>query len=145
MGAGSKQKKLDNLNTVRPEASRHFRNKRKGYLKAKIDELQTNSKIKNMRDSCRSNSDFKAGYQPRFNIVRCEKGGLVADCHSILVRWRNHFSQMFNVHGVSAVRQTEIHATEPPVPNPSAFQNEMDNDKIKRHREPGIDHPSRLD
>ena len=46
MGTGSKQKKLDNLNTVRREASRNFRNKRKGYLKAKIDELETNSKIK---------------------------------------------------------------------------------------------------
>jgi len=42
------QRSVDNLNTVRSEASRHCRNKIKEYLKAKIDE--TNSKIKNIRD-----------------------------------------------------------------------------------------------
>ena len=30
---------VDNLNNVRREASKHFRNKKKEYLKAKIDEL----------------------------------------------------------------------------------------------------------
>ena len=40
----------DNLNNVRREASRHFRNKKKKYLKVKIDELQTDSKMKNIRD-----------------------------------------------------------------------------------------------
>jgi hypothetical protein len=29
------------------------------------------------------------GYQPRTNIVKDEKGDLVADSHSILARWRN--------------------------------------------------------
>ena len=29
---------------------RHFRNKKKAYLKAKIEDLETNSKIKNIRD-----------------------------------------------------------------------------------------------
>jgi len=33
------QRNVDNLNTVRAEASRHFRNKKKAYLKAKIEEL----------------------------------------------------------------------------------------------------------
>ena len=40
----------DNLNNVRREASRHFRNKKKEYLKVKIYELQTDSKMKNIRD-----------------------------------------------------------------------------------------------
>jgi len=44
------QNNIDNSNTVRREASRHFRNKEKEYLKTKIDELETNSKIKNVRD-----------------------------------------------------------------------------------------------
>jgi hypothetical protein len=54
------------------EASRHFRNKRKEYLKAKIDELETKSKIKNIRDWYRGISDFKKGYQLRANIVKDE-------------------------------------------------------------------------
>ena len=39
----------DNLNYVWREALRHFRNKKKEYLKSKIDELETKSKIKNVR------------------------------------------------------------------------------------------------
>ena len=42
------QSNVDNLNTVRVEASRHFRNKKKAYLKAKIEELENNSNIKNL-------------------------------------------------------------------------------------------------
>ena len=44
------QSNVDNLNSVRREVSRHFRNKKKEYLRAKIEELETNSKIKNIRD-----------------------------------------------------------------------------------------------
>jgi hypothetical protein len=39
------QSNVDNLNNVRRDASRHFRNKKKAYLKAKIEELETTSKI----------------------------------------------------------------------------------------------------
>jgi len=40
----------NNLNNVRHVASRHFRNKKKEYLKANINDLETNSKVKNIRD-----------------------------------------------------------------------------------------------
>jgi hypothetical protein len=40
----------DNLNSVRREASRYFRNKKREYLKDKINELVTKSKNKNIRD-----------------------------------------------------------------------------------------------
>jgi hypothetical protein len=44
-----------------------------------------------------------------------------------------------NVHGVSDVRQTEIHTAEPLVPEPSAFEVEMAIEKLKkRHKSPGI-------
>ena len=52
------QSNVDNLNNVRREAGRHFRNKKKAYLKAKIEELETNSKRKNIRDLYRSINDF---------------------------------------------------------------------------------------
>jgi len=83
------QSSVDNLNNVRRDASRHFRNKKKAYLKAKIEELETNSKIKNIRDLYRGISDFKKGYQSRTNVVKDGKSDLVADSHSILARWRN--------------------------------------------------------
>jgi hypothetical protein len=43
---------LDNLNNVRRDASRHFRNKKKVGQKAKIEEIETNSKIKKMLGTC---------------------------------------------------------------------------------------------
>ena len=64
------QSNVDNLNNVRHEASRHFRNKKKAYLKAKTAELEINSKIKNIRDLYRGINDFKKGYQPRTNVVK---------------------------------------------------------------------------
>jgi hypothetical protein len=41
----------DNLNNVRHEASTHFRNKRREYLKDKINELAMNSK-KRTSETC---------------------------------------------------------------------------------------------
>jgi hypothetical protein len=76
-------------------------------------------------------SDFKKGYQPSTIIVEDEKGDLTADSHSILPRWRNHFFQLLNVHGVSDVRQTEIRTAVPLVPEPSAFEVEMAIEKLK--------------
>jgi hypothetical protein len=40
----------DTLNNVRHEASRHFRNNKREYVKGKINELATKSKNKNIRD-----------------------------------------------------------------------------------------------
>ena len=79
------QSNVDTLNKVRRDASRHFRNKKKAYLKGKIEELETNSKINNIRDLYRG-INVKKGYQPRTGIVKDEKGDLVADSHSIMAR-----------------------------------------------------------
>jgi len=100
-------------------------------LKAKIDELEINSRIKNIGDLYRGISDFKKGYQPITNIVRNEKGDLVADPHGILARWKNNFSRLLHVHGINDVRQTEVHTAESLVPETSAFE-------LRRHKSPGI-------
>ena len=130
---------VDNLNNERREISRHFRNKKKAYLRAKIEELETNSKIQNIRDLYRGINDSKKGYQPRCNIVREEKGDLVAVSHSIVARWRNYFSQLFNVHGVKNVWQTELYTAEPLIPESSAFEVQLAIGKLKSHKSSGID------
>ena len=43
------------------DASRHFRNKKKAYLKVKIEELETNSKNNNVRDLYRGINDSRRG------------------------------------------------------------------------------------
>ncbi|PNF30951.1 hypothetical protein B7P43_G02051 [Cryptotermes secundus] len=95
-----------------------------------------NSKNKNTRDLYRGTNDFKRGYQPSSNIAKDENGDLLADSHNILNRWRNYFSQLLNVHRVSAVRQTEIHTAELLVPDPSHFDVESAIAKLKRHKSP---------
>jgi len=72
----------------------------KAYLKAKIEELETNSKIKNIMDLYRGIIEFKKGYQPRTNIVKDDKGDLVSDSHIILARWRNYFSRILKYMGL---------------------------------------------
>jgi len=78
------QSHVDNLSNVRSEASRHFRNKKKEYLKAKIDELETNSKISDIKDLYRGTNNFKKSTSLELT-VKDEKCILVADCHSILL------------------------------------------------------------
>ena len=108
-------------------------------MKAKIEELETNSKIKNIRDLYRGISDFKKGYQPRTNIVKDETGDLFTDSYSILARWRKCFSQLLNVHGVNDIKHTNIHTAEPLVPEPSVFEVELAIEKLESHKSPGID------
>jgi hypothetical protein len=54
-------------------------------------------------------------------------------------RWRNQFCQVFNVHEINHVKQTEIHTAEPPVLEIGAFEFEMDIIKLARHKSPHID------
>jgi len=56
------QSNVDNLNNVRCETSRQFTNIKKEYLKAEIEHLETNGKMKNIRYLYRGINDFKKGY-----------------------------------------------------------------------------------
>jgi hypothetical protein len=75
---GVKGNKSD-LNNIRCEISRHFKNKKREYLKDKINELALNSKNKNIRDLYRGINEFKRSYH---NLVKDENGDLLADSHN---------------------------------------------------------------
>jgi hypothetical protein len=60
----------DNLNNIRCEASRHFRSKKRDYLKDKINELQTSSKNKNNGNTDSIINELKTSYQPRTILVK---------------------------------------------------------------------------
>jgi len=79
------------------------------------------------------------GYLPRTNRVKDETGDLATNFHSILIRCKNHFSQLLNVHGVNDHRQTYIHTAELLVPVSSAFEVEMAVEKPKSQKTPGND------
>jgi hypothetical protein len=56
------QSNVGNLNAVRRETNRQFRNIKKEYMKDETEELETNSRMKNIRDLYRCVNDFKKGY-----------------------------------------------------------------------------------
>ena len=93
------QRNINNLKDVRREASRHFRGKE--YLKAETEELETNSKIKNIRDLYRDINDFKKDYHLRTNIVKDEElndlyssPNIVRVIKSRRMRWVVHIARM---------------------------------------------------
>jgi hypothetical protein len=111
-----------NLQNVRHETSRTFRNKKREYLRGRINELETNNKTENIRDLYRVINEFKKGFQPRINIIKNENGNLLADPQSVLNRWKNFFNQVLNVHGVHNFRQKDMQTAEPLVPEPSLVE-----------------------
>jgi hypothetical protein len=130
------------LNSVRHEASRYFKNKKRAYLKDKIKELATNSKNKNIRDLYRGINEFKRGYRPRNKLVKDENGYLLADFHNIL---SNYFSQLLNVHNVSDVRQIQVHKAESLVPGSNRLDIEIAISNLKKYKSPDSDQiPSEL-
>jgi hypothetical protein len=114
-----------NLSYVRREASRYFRKKKREYLKDKVNELESYSKNKNIRDLYRGINEVNKGCKPRTNLVKYERGDLLADPHNILNRCKNYFCELLNVRGAGGVRQTEMHTAEPFVAEPSAPEFEI--------------------
>jgi hypothetical protein len=112
----------DYLKNLRRETSRTFSNKKREYLKGKINELETNNKNKDVRDLYKGINEFKKGYQPRINVIKDENGNLLADPQNVLDRWKNFFNQVLNIDGVHDVRQKDVHTAEPLVPEPSLVE-----------------------
>jgi hypothetical protein len=129
----------NNLKNLTRETSRTFRNKKREYLKGKINELETNKKNKNIRNLCRGMYEFKKGYQSRINIIKDENSNLLADPQSVLNKWKHFFNQVLNVHGVHNIRQKDIHTVEPLVPEPSLVEVEIAIGKLKSYKSPGTD------
>jgi hypothetical protein len=69
----------DNLNKVRHEASKPLINKKREYLKGKINHLVTKSETKNIRGLRKRMNELNRGYQPRNNLVKDENGNLPAN------------------------------------------------------------------
>jgi hypothetical protein len=116
---------MNNLNNIRSEASRQFRNKIQERLNDKTNELAMNSKNKNIRQRYRAMNEFKKGCQPRNNLVNGENDYLLADHNNMLEKWKNDVSQLLNVYWASDIRQIEIYRAELLVPEPSPFEDEI--------------------
>jgi hypothetical protein len=128
----------DDLSNVWWEGSRHFRNKKREYLKDRINDLESSNKNKSITALYKGIREFKKGYQLRTNMVKNERGDLLVDPHKILHRWKNYFCQLLNVRGAGGVRQTEMHTAEPFVPEPSASEVEVAIGKLESYKSPDV-------
>jgi hypothetical protein len=129
----------DNLKNLRCETRRTFMNKKREYLKGKINEHETNNRNKNIRYLYTGINEFKKQYQPRINIIKDENGNLLTHHQSVLNRWKNFFNQVLNIRGVHDVRQMDIPTAETLVPEPSLVEVETAIGKLKSYKSPGID------
>ncbi|KAJ4451080.1 hypothetical protein ANN_02518 [Periplaneta americana] len=132
------EEKRDHYFNERGEASRTLRNKKRGYLKEKLNEVETNSKNKNIRDLYKGIKEFKNGYQPRVNVIKDENGDLLADSPSILNRWKNYFAQLLNVHRPNRNDrdEIEIQTAEPFIPEPTLSEVEIAIENLKKYKSP---------
>jgi hypothetical protein len=129
----------DNIQDLRHETSRTFRNNKREYLKGRINELETNNKNKNIRDLYKGINEFKKGYQPRINIIKDENSILIADPQNVLNRWKYFFNQVLNVQELHNARQMDIHTAEPLVTESSLVEVEIAIGKLKSYKSPGTD------
>ncbi|KAJ4437031.1 hypothetical protein ANN_17165 [Periplaneta americana] len=128
-------------NVARREANRMLRNKKRDYLKEKLDEVETNSKNKNIRDLYKGIKEFKTGCQARVNLIKNEKGDLLADAHLILKRWKNYFGQLLNIHRPNRNDrdEIEIQTAESFIPEPTLSEVEIAIENLKNYKSSDID------
>ncbi|KAJ4447933.1 hypothetical protein ANN_09942 [Periplaneta americana] len=124
--------------------SHDVKNKKRGYLKEKLNEVETNSKNKNIRDLYKGIKEFKNGYQPRVNVIKDENGDLLADSPLILNRWKNYLAQLLNIHRPNRNDRDEIEMQtfEPFIPEPTFSEVEIPIENLKKYKSPGIDQVS---
>jgi hypothetical protein len=103
-------------------------------LKDKINQLESNSKNKNIRDLYMSINEFQKRYQPRTTLVKNMRCYLLMDPHTVLNRWKNYFCQLLNIPGAGAVRQTEVQTVKPFVPESSVSEVEVAMIRFKQER-----------
>jgi predicted site-specific integrase-resolvase len=110
---------------VKPADISGIKKMKYSYLKDKINDIARNSKNKNIRDLHRGVNECKRGYQPKSNLMKDENGDLLADSHRIVNKRKNYFSQLWNMHNDSEVRQIEVHTAEPLVRGTCCFESEI--------------------
>ena len=89
---------LEQLGSIRREITRLLKNKKREYLREKINDLEMNAKNRNIRELYQGIRVERKGFQARSNVFRNGNGDMIADSRSILNRWKNYFDQLLNVH-----------------------------------------------
>ncbi|PSN48471.1 hypothetical protein C0J52_11717 [Blattella germanica] len=119
----------EQLCSIRRETTKFLKNKKREYLKEKINDLEINAKNRNIRELYQGIKIEREGFQARTNIIKDENGDMLADAKSILNRWGNYFNQLLNVHGEEEIEEHNVQTAEV----------EMAMEKLKIYKASGID------
>jgi hypothetical protein len=83
------QSNVDDLNNIGHQGNIYFRNKKRAYLKDKIDGLENSTMIKNIRKLYWGINDSKECYQSRTYIVEDETCYLGVDSCGEIIAYSN--------------------------------------------------------
>jgi hypothetical protein len=118
--AKSKPNNGDNLQNLRRKTSETFRKKEGGYLKDKVNELETNNKAKLLKTSREAQMNLGKVTNIKLIISR------IRNPQSVLNRRKHFFNHVLNMHVFYDVRQMAIHTIQPLLPEPSLVEVEVD-------------------
>jgi hypothetical protein len=80
----------------RKEKHKVIRNKKKVYMKMVIESIEEDQKQNNTRKMYQTISQFKKGYQHKFNAIRNKKGELVMNKKEEAEIWKEHSNKLLN-------------------------------------------------
>ncbi|PSN38709.1 hypothetical protein C0J52_19477 [Blattella germanica] len=124
----------EQLCSIRRETTRFLKNKKREYLKEKINDLEINARNRNIRELYLGIRIERKGFQARTNIITNENGDMLADAKSILNRWANYLNQLLNVHGEEDIKENNLQTAEVLVEEPSEIEVEMAIEKLKMYK-----------
>ena len=100
---------------IRQAAHNMFKNKKRQYLKRKIEEINENCQNNNVRDMYKGINNFRKGFQATTEMVKDENDNLITDSSGVLNTWKNYFDRLLNVDFESdrEIEGLELHTAEP--------------------------------
>ncbi|XP_070166158.1 uncharacterized protein [Polyergus mexicanus] len=99
--------------TVLQAAHNIFKNKKRQYLKRKIEEINENGQSGNVRGMYMGINNYRKGFQARTEMVKDENDNLITDSTGVLNTWKNHFDRLLNVEFENnrEIESLEFHTT----------------------------------
>jgi len=126
---------------IRQAAHNLFKNKKRQYLKRKIEEIEENCQSGNVRGMYMGINNFRKGFQARTEMVKDENDNLITDSTGVLNTWKNYFDQLLNVEFESdrEIENFEFHTADPMIDEPTISEVKSAIKKLKNYKAPGID------
>lgn len=124
----------------RKQVEKIVRQKKREWEKNRVLDIVDNNNKNNMRELYAGINSIRKGYQSQTTLIKDKNGNLLADEAGILMRWKNYFDELLNVHANDRNRiESEIHTAEPEITEPTINEVRTAIKKLKNNKAAGID------